>query len=83
MEPILKMSAISTLKDLTEAFVGLMVSGLLVTPLLWKGSSLSPLDRLFNFFVGLIPDLETKGLPFQFTPVNYRNIRPILADNMR
>jgi len=27
MEPMLKMSTISTLKDLTEAYVGLMVSG--------------------------------------------------------
>ena len=36
MEPMLKMSAISTHRDLTEAFVEPMVSGFVLTQLLWK-----------------------------------------------
>ena len=37
MEPTLKMSATSTLKDLTEASMGPMVSGFVMTQLFWVG----------------------------------------------
>ena len=57
MEPILKMSVISTLKDLTEAYVEPMVSWLHHIAMEGGGGGGATIC-IFSF---IVPNLETKG----------------------